>query len=247
VVFVQPSPYGTDNACLLDVLLRMGGAARGIVAISPGTSDADLVAMDAVGARGVRVTLNAKGADSARAISEAIAGLAPRLAPLGWHIQIFASLASIAGAAESIRTSSVPVVFDHMALTKPGDLDGPAFQELKRLLATGTCWVKLSGADRITGSDTDFAPALPVICALAAANPDRLVWGTDWPHTGRHAGGAGSDMPLNSHRPLDDGALLSLLWRALGDGPVLRRVLADNPARLGGFPSACAGSAETIR
>ncbi|MEP9379163.1 amidohydrolase family protein [Aquabacter sp. CN5-332] len=238
VVFVQPSPYGVDNSCLLDALRRMGGAGRGIVAIDASTQDADLAAMDAAGVRGVRVTLNAKGSDSAEAISGAIAGLVPRLAPLGWQIQIFASLASIAGAAESIRTAGVPLVFDHMALTKPGHLDSPAFQTLKELLSTGACWVKLSGADRVTGSDTDFAPAVPVMRALVAANPERVVWGSDWPHTGRHAGGAGGEMPLNPHRPLDDGALLSLLGEALGDAQLLRRVLVDNPARLYGFPPA---------
>lgn len=240
MVLVQPSPYGTDNACLLDALARAGGKARGIVALGPDRSDegandeAALAAMDAAGVRGVRVTLNAKGSDSPEAVAAAIARLGPRMAARGWHIQVFASLASIAGAAEAIRAAPVPVVLDHMGLARPGSVGGADFARLLSLLSDGRCWVKLSGADRITGSDADFAPALPVMRALADANSEHLVWGSDWPHTARHAGGADAGAPA-AHRPLDDAALLRLLIDAVGTGTALTRILSDNPGRLYGF------------
>src|SRR5690606_2361619 len=102
----------------------------------------------------------------------------------GWHIQVFASLGSLAAAADVIRANPVPIVIDHMGLAKPCDLGTPAFNTLLDLLSSGRCWVKLSGADRSSGSDTDFSSAIPIMRALVAANSERLVWGSDWPHTG---------------------------------------------------------------
>lgn len=159
---------------------------------------------------------------------------ARRIAPLGWHVQLYAELAMVADLAETLRGLPVPTVLDHMGGARAGD-PSPALHPVLDLLSDGTCWVKLSGADRVSRRDSGFGGAVAVAKRLIDANPERVVWGTDWPHTAGHAGRPRPDAPPIDFRSVDDAALLDGLAEACGDAPTFAEVLAANPARLYGF------------
>jgi predicted TIM-barrel fold metal-dependent hydrolase len=236
VVFVQPSAYGSDNRAMLDALEEVGAVGRGIAVVADDTDRATLEAMAKAGVRGIRLNMKTHGESDTRALRQRFARAAERIAPFGWHIQIFADLAMIAAIADAIRAAPVPVVLDHMggAVGALG-LGQDGFRALLDLVGDGRCWVKLSGAYRVSEQEPGFADATPIARALLAANPERMVWGTDWPHIGAHAEAPGGDAPPVIYRDLDTGALLNLLADAAGDAATLKRVLADNPARLYGF------------
>jgi predicted TIM-barrel fold metal-dependent hydrolase len=236
VVLVQPSAYGTDNRALLDALGVMGADGRGIAVIEDAAPPAALEALAQAGVRGIRLNVKTHGEHDTRALRQRFTGAAERIGPLGWHIQVFADLAMIAGIADLIRASPVPVVLDHMGGARgAGGVGQDGFATLLDLLGAGRCWVKLSGAYRVSDREPDFADATPIARALVQANPERLVWGTDWPHLGSHAPEPRPDAPPAIYRDLDTGALLNLLAAAAGDAATLRRILVDNPARLYGF------------
>jgi predicted TIM-barrel fold metal-dependent hydrolase len=233
VVFVQPSAYGTDNACMLDSLRARPGDSRGVAVIDERTGDAALAEMAALGVRGVRLNLVSNGEPDGPAAIAQLERTAARVAPLGWHVQIFATTALLGLLAPAIRALPVPVVVDHMGACD-GRLaeDRPGFAALLALLAEGRCWVKVSGANRVSVAGGDFADAVPVMRALIAANPARAIWGTDWPHIGPHTPGAPRPVV---YMPIDNLALLRLLGQAAPDAATRQRILADNPARLYGF------------
>ena len=236
VVLVQPSAYGEDNRALVDALGEAGEAGRGIAVIGDAVPQATLEGFAKAGVRGIRLNVKTHGEDDPAALRRRFLAAAERIGPLGWHIQIFADLPAIAAIADVLREAPVPVVLDHMggAVAAAG-LGQPGFRELVRLLGDGRCWVKLSGAYRVSDRAPDFADSTPIARALVAANPERLVWGTDWPHIGSHAAAPSSDAPPVIYRDLDAGALLNLLAEAAGDAATLRRILVDNPARLYAF------------
>ncbi len=133
----------------------------------------------------------------------------------------------------ALARSPVDVVIDHMGL--PDSRHGfaqPGFQALLRLLASGRVWVKLAGADRVTRATGDLRDAIPFMRALVAANPDRLVWGRDWPNIGFHSGAAIGHDAVLPYRELDAGALLDVLDEAVPDGVTREKILVANPARL---------------
>jgi len=220
-VLVQPSVYGTDNACLLDALgeaAKEGGAYRGIVVPDAAASDEELLAMDALGVRGVR--LNVVNPQML-AIDDAIA-LCARMRSRDWHLQVHLMLAGD-GAATLARLADrvdVPIVVDHFGRPAAG---AALPQLLLDLVASGRVWVKLSAAYRIVRPDRAQADLQPLVDALVAANPARLVWGSDWPHT-----------ELQTATP-HDADLVDLLVATLPDEATLRRVCVDNPASLYGF------------
>ena len=234
VVVVQPSVYGSDNSCTLDALREVGPQGRGIAQIGPAASDAELAELHRAGVRGVRLNPKSVGADDARALRSLIADTARRIAPLGWHIQVYAPLAMVTDVAGAIRDAPVPVVLDHMGGARAGD-DEAAVRAVIELLSEGRCWVKLSGAYRVSRQGTDFEDATPIARALVRANPERLVWGTDWPHTAHHAGVPRLDAPPIGFRTLDLADLLDRLADAVGDQATFTRILEANPARLYGF------------
>ena len=232
VVLVQPSAYGSDNACLLDALRSMPGPARGVAVIDAATPPAALATMHALGVRGVRLNLVTGGTVGPAEAVALLRAAAARVAPLGWHVQVFAAAAVVEAIAPLIPTLGVPVVLDHMAGARAClGLDQPGLAAALWLLRQGACWVKLSGADRVAGRREAPEQALAVMRALVAANPDRLVWGTDWPHIGPH-GGTGHAPPAR-YLPLDQAGLLALLHAAAG--PAAERILVAGPARLYGW------------
>jgi predicted TIM-barrel fold metal-dependent hydrolase len=235
VVFVQPSAYGTDNRCLLDAMKQVGRPARGVIGLDETVSEAALRDMDRAGVRGVRLNLASRGFRDAQQIAAMIHATADRIGPLGWHIQLFTDLTVIQALADTFKHAPVSVVFDHMGLAdgRLGNTQA-GLAVLLGLISAGQCWTKLSGCYRVSTNEPDFPDAGQIVRALIAANADRLVWGTDWPHTAPHGHARGSDPPLIDYRALDDGYLIDLLADWVNDTAALEKVLVTNPARLYG-------------
>lgn len=236
VVVVQASPQGTDNACLVDALQRLpagGSQARGVAVIDAATTDRDLEAMHRAGVRGVRVNLESAGMHDPAVARRLLSDAAARVAPLGWHVQTYTTLAMVAAVADAIRALPVPLVIDHFGRPVAAQGLGQAgFDVLLALVREGRAWVKLSAAYRIS-EHPDCADAGPIARALVEANPDRMLWGTDWPHPG--GGGRGSPEVVEPFLPIDDGRALNRLAEWIPDRAVLQKILVDNPARLYGF------------
>jgi predicted TIM-barrel fold metal-dependent hydrolase len=152
---------------------------------------------------------------------ESARALAPVMTELGWHLQLWIDVKDLPDTIPTLKSIGLPVVIDHMGRTDArAGTDTPGFQCLLRLLADGDCWVKLSGAHRLSNNAPDYPEAQAFHEALVAANPERLVWGTDWPHPRMEA-----EMP-------DAGRLLDLFQQWTPDAGTRRRILVDNPARL---------------
>lgn len=218
-VIVQSSAHGFDNQVVADALAAKAGAYRGVALVQPNIADAALRALDEQGFRGVRFNyMRHLGRQAPMAEVLALAG---RLASPGWHLQIHLDPALLPDLAPTLLKSPVPVVIDHMARipADPGQ-QNPHFAHLCRLLDTGRCWVKVSGADRASLQGPPYADAVPMGRRLVADYPDQVLWGTDWPHP-NHAG------PVP-----DDGALVDLL-AGIAPTPAARQaLLVDNPQRL---------------
>ncbi|MGW1420159.1 amidohydrolase family protein [Bradyrhizobium manausense] len=239
LVLVQPSVYGDDNRCLLNGLRELGpGISRGIAVIDPDRiRDADLTKLTQGGVVGVRVNLNVKGEDRAAAAVAAVAKTMARVARPGLAVQIYVDLPLVEPLAETITASPVPVILDHFAGAKAAlGPEQPGFATLLRLLDTGKVWVKLSAAYRASQRAPDYDDVAVLARTLIAANPERLIWASDWPHTG---GGAErrerKPGEIEPFRQVDDAHLLSLLSSWTDDASIDRKILVDNPARLYGF------------
>jgi 2-pyrone-4,6-dicarboxylate lactonase len=218
-VLVHSNIYGPDNRATTDALAAMAGAFRGIALIRPESDAGALAALAAVGMRGLRINLEFPGEVGL----DQLEAMAPGLAGLGWHVQMLTSAERLPAIAARLRALPIEVVIDHMGLVQnDAELAGPGVRALLELLATGKLWVKLSApyyADR-------EAPAWPFASRVAGrlwqARPDRMLFGTNWPHP--HA----DPVP-------DDGALVDWIAAVVGTEAGLRQILVDNPARLYGF------------
>jgi len=237
VVIVHPSPYGTDNACTIDAIARLGAKARGVAVIDPTTiTDAELTALYEGGMRGARANLSTAGVVDPKAAWQTLAAIRDRIAPLGWHLQTFTNLTVIEALRDALHDLRVTLVVDHFGGARAAlGPSQPGFQTLLSLVASGRAYVKLSGAYRISAAP-EFADVAPLARALIAANPDRMLWGSDWPHPGgANRTGALLD-EIEPFHAIDDGAALNRLYRWTGgDASMLRRILVDNPARLYGY------------
>lgn len=230
-VLVQPSPYGTDNSCLLAQLRVRGDRARGVVVFDPAAS-APLGEWHTLGVRGARVNLATFAIDDPAVALAPLRATAAAIADLGWHLQVFTELSVVAALADDLARLPVPVVLDHFALASP-DLGQPGLPELTDLLRSGAAYVKLSAPHRISTA-VDHADVAPLARALAAAAPDRLLWGTDWPHTGGRPRTPGNRLSVEPFEPIDDARALARLLEWTGPD-VGRRILVDNPVGLYGF------------
>lgn len=236
VVIVHPSPYGTDNRVTLDAIAAIGPGARGVAVVSPSITDAELVALDRGGMRGARVNLQTAGVSDPAAAWTAIDATVRRIAPLGWHLQAFTSLPVIAAIEQRLGNLPIPLVIDHFGgLAAANGLAQPGFDALLRLVGAGRAYVKLSAAYRASAM-TDAADLAPFAGALIAANPQRMLWGTDWPHpgSGHHRGGTGPS-DVEPFQPIDDGAALERLRTWCRTPSDFEAILSANPARLYGF------------
>lgn len=237
-VVVQPSVHGTDNRGLLAALDALGPqVARGVAVIDPlGVTDAELARLHAAGVRALRVNFESGGTGPADRLA-AIRATAGRIAGSGMAVQIYADVATAAQAVQAVR--DVPLILDHYAGFKAGvDTAGPAFATLLRALAGGNVWVKLSAPYRAGCATADCAELRPAAQAMIAAAPDRMVWASDWPHTGGGADRARrGPAEIEPFRRIDDAADLRRLAQWVGDDARLDAILSTNPAALFGFPA----------
>lgn len=224
-VVVQPRPYGFDNRVTLDAVARLGLArARGVAVVPPDVTETTLQTLHDGGIRGVRFTLFTP--HHAPLTFEQVEPVAERIAHLGWHVQLHWTADQIVAHAPLLSRLQVPLVFDHMArLMPPMGVDHPAFQWVSRWVDSGRAWVKLSGAYLCTGPDGHYRDSRVTAVARTwlTAAPERLVWGSDWPHT--------TEAAHPPHTP----DLRQLLSDWCGSDALIHRILVDNPATLYGF------------
>ena len=226
-VVVTPSTYGTDNACTLDALRQLGAGARGVAVVDQDVSDAALSDLAAQRVCGLRVNF-VSPQSWGETTPEMLVTLAHKIAGAGWHLQLFARPDQIVALAPVLQALPVPLVIDHMGRIDPAEAtSAPAYRVLRALLDGGNAWLKLSGAYmRSTVHGPTYADTLPLGRALVQAAPERLVWGSDWPHTTEVAG------------TVNDADLVDLLQHWTGSDAAMDRILVDNPARLYGFDPA---------
>ncbi len=228
VVIVTPSVYGTDNSATLYGMKARGKNARGVAVIADNIPAAELNRLHAAGIRGIRLNLSTGGQVDAATGRRRFQAAIGQVKPMKWHIQMFASLAVISGIRDLVMDSETPVVFDHFGgLEAAKGMDQPGFADLAALVRSGKAYVKLSGAYRASTRGPDYQDVIPFAKALIAANADRVLWGSDWPHPNT-AQSSGIATPL----PIDDNLLLSQLSLWAPDEAVRKKILVDNPARL---------------
>jgi 2-pyrone-4,6-dicarboxylate lactonase len=224
-VLVQPSVYGEDNAALLEALERGGGRFRGVAVVAGDVADAELQRLHARGVRGVRANVvDVPGRTPGALPLRELEALARRIAPLGWHLELLLHVDEFPRLERDLADFPVDLVLGHLGYTSTArGLGDPGFGALLRLVRPGRCWVKLTGPYRISREAPPYADVAPFARALAEARPDRLLWGSDWPH-----------VMLKGTMP-SDADLLDLLAAWLPDETMRREVLVGNPARLYGF------------
>lgn len=228
-VLVTPSVYGTDNRCLVDALAELEGSARGIAVLPLDVSDAELRRLDTAGVRGVRLSLGGTGRYTAQTTPAAIASLSPRFFKLGWNIEIVGALDVIAGLAPAIAACRVPVVIDHFAGANGGGTDQKGFATILDLVRARNTYVKLS-APYNRSSKPDYSDMLPLARTFIAAGPDRMLWGTNWPHPDQIAGRPISE--ITPYHAIDNEGLVRLFAEWCPDAGTRKTILVDNPARL---------------
>ena len=223
-VFVQSTAHRSDNRVLVDLLEAGQGRYRGVALLEPTTPDDEVERLDDAGVRGVRLHWYFPNGGAPRPRDEMRAIIA-KVSPYGWHIANHVGGSGVIDYYDFLAAIEAPVVIDHMGRIDTDEgLNGQAFRALLRLLDRGNVWVKLSGADRIAKSPHAYAEAIPFARALAVHAPERIVWGTDWPHP-NHKPGA---VP-------NDGALTDLIAEIAPDAKTRQRMMVDNPTRLFGF------------
>jgi predicted TIM-barrel fold metal-dependent hydrolase len=218
-VIVHGSANGVRLDVTVDALRRWGDRARGVAVVLPDVTDRELHDMHEAGFRAVRLTTFLRGGMT----FDHIESIAARIAPLGWHIQVFTSnIGEMAEIAPRLARLPTDVVVDHMGHALPRDgLDHPGFRALLDLVRAGRCWVKLSSAYRFSAEPAPWTDCTPFAKALLAVRPDRMLWATDWPHV----------MVWDYPMP-DDAAILDWVLDWGVDEATLRMILVDNPRRL---------------
>ncbi|WP_429553839.1 amidohydrolase family protein [Paraburkholderia sp. MM5477-R1] len=220
-VIVQPSFYGTDNRCLIDVLHRAGSIARGVVMIEEGTDAATLDSFHRSGVRGVRLDLFARAGLPTMELEQYITRMSRLCASLGWHLQFYAPGWVVRNLIPFLADVRTDFTIDHMGYMLEEDgLTANDFDRLLALLKHGNCWLKLSAPYRIA-KHRGYDAVAPMARAIIATAPQKLIWGSDWPH-----------VPDSTR---DTGELLNLLAVWTDDIAVRQLILSDNPARLFGY------------
>lgn len=233
VVLVQPSVYGVDNSCMMDAIATLGAGARGVAVLAADTPAGALDDLHGRGVRGLRVNVASVAALNVDKVRADLAAAGELAARNGWHVQTFVPTAAIAPLSQAFLDLPVPVVVDHFGLIGPRNEDATALP-LLRLMESGRVWVKLSAPYRITDDPFDVDVA-PLARRLAAANPHRVLWGSDWPHTPAHGHTHVAGDEEQPYRDLDTRALLDAVREWFPDAAMQRRLLIDNPAQLYGF------------
>jgi predicted TIM-barrel fold metal-dependent hydrolase len=235
VVIVNPSVYGTDDSCTLDAIKKLGPGARGIATVDDTISNATLDEMHKGEIRGIRINLETAGqSDPALAhqrLAKAIERVKSRPA---WHVEVYTRLSVIEAIKDQVAGSAVPISFDHFggAQAELG-LHQPGFDTLLGLVKSGKAYVKISAPYRSSKQSPNFPNLAPLAQALISANPQRITWGTDWPHPAQVSGKSVDEItPLYQ---IDDGRDLNLVAEWAPDPATRKTIHVDNPARLYGY------------
>ncbi|MFE6224986.1 amidohydrolase family protein [Streptomyces sp. NPDC057854] len=227
-VIVQATCHGADNRALVDALRASGGRARGVATLRPDVTDAEVRALHEAGVRGVRFTFVRRLVDAAP--RQDLLDIAGKIAPYGWHAVVYFEAADLAGLRDFFLAIPVPLVVDHMG--RPDvteDPDGPGFGAfLDFLRARDDIWCKVTCPERLTvsgppaldGERNAYRDVVPFARRVVEEFPDRVLWGTDWPHPN-----------LTDHMP-DDGLLVDFLPHIAPTPELRRKLLVDNPTRL---------------
>lgn len=223
-VMTQPSVYGTDNSAILDAIAASEDRMRGVAAVGGDVSDDELHRLHDAGIRGIRVNTADKGGMPFDSMAE-FARFAERLKTLGWHAELLNKVAEAPDFFDRFCDFPVDIVVGHLGYMRTSEgLQNQGFQDLLELVRRGKCWVKLTGTYRITERDAPpYDDVPPFAQALAQANPDRIVWGSDWPH------------PFHYRAMPNDGHLLDQLEDWGFDEALRHRILVENPVNLYGF------------
>jgi predicted TIM-barrel fold metal-dependent hydrolase len=225
-VLVQPSAYGTDNTVMLEAMKAAGNRFRGVAVVSENISDLDLKMLDTAGVRGMRVNIvDVKNRKAGTLPLDSLKTLARRVAPLGWHMEFLMHADEFPDLDRAFADFPVDIVLGHLGYMKTDKgLHDAGFQALLRLMKAGRAWVKLTGPSRITTSGgLPYADVVPYARALLETNPERVIWGTDWPH-----------VIIKTLMP-NDGDLADLLSEWIPDARLREQVLVRNPEKLYGF------------
>jgi 2-pyrone-4,6-dicarboxylate lactonase len=222
VVFTQPSVYGTDNSAILNAMAALNAEranrARAVVAITLDITDDELAALDAAGVRGVRLNTDNKGGMPIE--MDEIPTLVARIRPFGWHVEFLFPGKDIVELMPVFRSLTVPMSIAHFAYQPAtAGVAAPGFQALLELMREGNTWIKISGANRVSATDLPpYDDVKPLAHALIAAAPERIMWGTDWPHPNKYEANP------------NDGDLVDAFGDWVSDGPLRRKIMADTPA-----------------
>jgi predicted TIM-barrel fold metal-dependent hydrolase len=236
VVVVQASTYGTDNSCVVDSIGELGSGARGVAVIDDKTTEASLEEMHRGGVRGIRLSLGNQGVTDPAGARQRVKAADDRMKNRkGWSVLISGSPATWDALRAELAAFTVPIVIDHFGEPRVADGVGqPGFTAVLSLVKSGKAYVKLSNADTLT-SRSDMSDITPYAKALISANPQRIVWGTAWPHPSAGAVPGRKPTDLALHRQTDDGRVMNMLAVWAPDAAMRKMILVDNPARLYGF------------
>lgn len=221
-VIVQPTTYGADHSVTLDGLALAGPNYRGCAnaAVFETASDSDLDTLHRAGVRGARFTRAGLGISFDAA---AFARIMARIRELGWYVKVQPEVEGIAGTIDQFERLDVPVLIDHMGRADPSrGADDPSRGRLLELLRRGNVWAMLSLTEKLSRAGAPWDDVIPLVRALVETAPDRIVWGSDWPH------------PVSVRQPPNEGDLVDFLFRAT-DAAERQAILVDNPARFFGF------------
>lgn len=219
-VLIQPACYGYDNSALLDAIAERPDHRRGVALLDSSVTAREIATLHSGGIRGVR--FNLVGHLGALPTPDVIARMAEKIGGLGWHIALHMQASDIPAWQETFSLP-IPIVIDHMARIEARyGLAQKGMRDLLAVLERPNCWIKLSGADRM--AEAPFTEAVTIARHIATKVPDRIVWGSDWPHP-------------NVERVPDDRDLVDLIPAVAPDAAAMKAMLVDNPARLYGFPS----------
>ena len=222
VVFTQPSVYGTDNSAILNGMAALNtttpNRARAVVAITLAITDGELAALDAAGVRGVRLNTDNKGGMPIE--MDEIPELVARIRPFGWHVEFLFPGHDIIDLMPVFRSLTVPISIAHFAYQPAtAGVAASGFQALLALMREGNTWIKISGANRVSATDLPpYDDVKPMAHALIAAAPERIMWGTDWPHPNKYV--------VNPN----DGDLVDAFGDWVTDETVRRKIMVDTPA-----------------
>lgn len=218
-VIVQASCHGRNNEALVDALQTAGDLARGVAVVGPDVTDDQLAHMDRAGVRAVRFNFVRRLVDATP--KDVFLGIAERIARLGWHIVVYFEAADLQDLTPFLRQLPTPIVIDHMGRPDVGNgVDHPDFQRFIELMEDEKFWTKVTCPERLTVSGPPYRDVVPFARTLVDRFPDRVLWGTDWPHPN-----------MKSHMP-DDGHLVDLIPKIATDAQKQQALLVDNPQRL---------------